>query len=103
MKSKLLYHITHIDNLDSIIKQGKLWSHAQIKQHTLGYQDMANENVQSRRRHTKIPISKDCYLHDYVPFYFAPRSPMLYSLKMQPIPQNDIIYFMTSIKTIGML
>lgn len=61
---------------------------------------MANENVQLRRRHTKIPINKDCYLHDYVPFYFAPRSPMLYPLKMQPIPQNDIIYFMTNIKTI---
>lgn len=70
----LLYHITHINNLQSIIKKSSLWSHARIRQHTIIYKDVANQDVQSRREHTKIPVGAGGYLHDHVPFYFAPRS-----------------------------
>lgn len=99
-KNALLYHITHINNLESIIKLGSLWSHAQIKKHTIHYKDVANQDIQSRREYTKIPVNIGGYLHNYVPFYFAPRSPMLYALKMQSIPQDDIVYFMTNTKSI---
>ena len=93
----LLYHLTHINNLQSIIRQGGLLSHVRIRQDTLTYKDVANQDVQSRRERTKIPVGAGGYLHDYVPiFYFAPRSPMLYVLRMQQIPQNDIVYFMTN-------
>lgn len=39
-------------------------------------------------------------LHDYVPFYFAPKSPMLYAIKNGRVEsydgkQDDIIYFVT--------
>jgi len=100
LENVLLYHITHISNLESIIKQGSLWSHAQIKEHTIHYIDVANHDIQSRRERTKIPVGAGGYLHNYVPFYFAPRSPMLYALKMQPIPQDDIVYFMTNTQAI---
>lgn len=98
--NKLLYHITHISNLQSIIKKGSLWAHARIKQRTINYKDVANQDVQSRREHTKIPVGAGGYLHDYVPFYFAPRSSMLYVLKNQQVPQDDIVYFMTNTETI---
>ena len=49
-----------------------------------------------RRERTKIPVGAGGYLHDYVPFYFAPRSPMLYVLCMQQISQDDIVYLMTN-------
>lgn len=98
--NKLLYHITHINNFESIIKQGSLWSHALIKQHRIHYKDVANQDIQSRRERTLIPVGTGDYLHDYVPFYFAPRSPMLYSLKMRSIPQEDLVYFMTNTETI---
>lgn len=39
-------------------------------------------------------------LHDYVPFYFASRSPMLYYLHKQTLNQNDIIYFMSNIQSV---
>ncbi|MCG5102555.1 type II toxin-antitoxin system toxin DNA ADP-ribosyl transferase DarT [Oceanobacillus alkalisoli] len=99
-KSKLLYHITHINNLESIFRQDSLLPHAHIKKCIINYKDVANQDIQSRRERTIIPVGAGGYLHDYVPFYFAPRSPMLYVLKMQPIPQDDIVYFMTNIESI---
>lgn len=92
----LLYHLTHINNLQSILHQGSLWSHALVRKHAISYKDVANQDVQTRRERTKIPIGVAGSLHEYVPFYFAPRSPMLYVLCMQQIPQNDIVYFMTN-------
>lgn len=81
--SQLLYHITHINNLSSIIKQGGLQSHITIQQQGIKYKDVANQDIQSRRNRTKIPLGPGGILHDYVPFYFAPRSPMLYYLYKQ--------------------
>lgn len=92
----LLYHLTHINNLQSILQQGNLWSHALVRKNAISYKDVANQDVQTRRERTKIPIGVVGSLHEYVPFYFAPRSPMLYALCMQQIPQNDIVYFMTN-------
>ena len=39
-------------------------------------------------------------LHNYVPFYFASRSPTLYYLHKQKLNQEDIIFFMSNIKSI---
>ncbi|GAA0427767.1 toxin-antitoxin system toxin DarT [Lentibacillus halophilus] len=97
----LLYHITHVANLPSILEQGRLQSHLIIQQHELPYEDVANLDVQSRRKKTKISGGMGGSLHDYIPFYFESRSPMLYSLLYKPnVNQNDMIYFMTNIQTI---
>lgn len=92
----LLYHLTHINNLPSILQRESLWSHACIKTHEVSYSDVANQDVQTRRERTKIPIGMCGNLHDYVPFYFAPRSPMLYVIGRQHPPQQNMVYFMTS-------
>lgn len=99
-ENTLLYHITHITNLHSILEQGALLSHARIKQNTLSYKDVANQDVQSRRNRTRIPVGAGGSLHDYVPFYFAPRSPMLYALNMQQISQDDLVYVMTNTEVV---
>ena len=92
--------IQMMNNLQSIIRQGGLLSHVRIRQDALTYKDVANQDVQSRRERTKIPVGAGGYLHDYVPFYFAPRSPMLYVLRMQQISQDNIVYLMTNTVTI---
>jgi hypothetical protein len=38
---------------------------------------IAYESVQARRANVAVPVAKRGGLHDYVPFYFCPRSPML--------------------------
>ncbi|PIC58307.1 hypothetical protein CSV80_05775 [Sporosarcina sp. P12(2017)] len=98
--NQLLYHMTHITNLPSILKCGGLQSHAVMQMNQLKHQDIANQDVQARRDRIKIPVGKGGTLHDYVPFYFAPRSPMLYYLHKQHLQQEDVVYFMTSIASI---
>lgn len=41
---------------------------------------IAYESVQGKRARTNVPCGPGGCLHDYVPFYFAPRSPMLYAI-----------------------
>lgn len=64
----------------------------------LQHEVIANQDVQLRRERTKIPVGNGGNLHDYVPFYFAPRSPMLYYLYKQMLQQEDVVYFMTSVR-----
>ncbi|WP_216086457.1 type II toxin-antitoxin system toxin DNA ADP-ribosyl transferase DarT [Sporosarcina newyorkensis] len=98
--NRLLYHLTHITNLPSILEQGGLQSHAMMQKNNLLHQDVANKDVQIRREKTIIPVGKGGNLHDYVPFYFAPRSSMLYYLYKQQLNQTDVIYFMTDVESI---
>ena len=66
--------------------------------------DVANQDIQGRRSNTKIPLGPLGNLHDYVPFYFAARSPMLYSVCRQGgIEQEKMVYFMSNTETIRKL
>jgi len=67
-----LYHITHINNLSSILKYGVL-SHNQAHQQC-ALTDISNQQVNARRS-TNDPIYHRS-LHNYVPLYFNPLNPM---------------------------
>lgn len=97
----LLYHITHIESLRSILQNGGFLAQSIVQKDIQTYIDVANSDIQMRRSRTKIPIAPGGNLHEYVPFYFAPRSPMLYSICHQGgIEQEKIIYFITHTETI---
>lgn len=74
-----IYHITHIKNLQSIATRGLL-SYNSMQDQTREYINLAHQTIQDRRAATRVPCSAGSTLHDYVPFYFAPRSPMLYTI-----------------------
>jgi hypothetical protein len=69
--------MTHISNLKNIL-DFDLLSHNRA--HSLGFNqaDISNSEVNSRR----------CRIHDFVPLYFTPRNPMLYSRKHV---QNELV------------
>ncbi|MFP7572284.1 DarT ssDNA thymidine ADP-ribosyltransferase family protein [Marivita sp. S2033] len=77
-----LFHMTHIDNLLSILQHGLL-SHNKAP----NYLDISNPDVNSRRERTD-PVHK-CSLHEYVPLYFNPRNAMLY--EKQAEYRSDIV------------
>lgn len=90
-----LYHITHIKNLSSILEYDHLLAHNLIQ--AKSYTNIAHQNIQDRRHTKTIPCSKGGVLHDYVPFYFCRRSPMLYAIHKGQVSgytgtQHDIIY-----------
>jgi hypothetical protein len=75
-----IYHITHIRNLPSILEAHGLMATSRLRQQRINYVDIAYQGIQDRRAITRVPCGAGGVLHDYVPFYFAPRSPMLYTI-----------------------
>ena len=72
-----IYHITHVENLPSIISDGMLISdHRMIDQ---GGPDAAIGMSRIKHRRLKLPISchPPDFVGDYVPFCYCPRSVML--------------------------
>ena len=84
-KINYLYHMTHKDNLENILRYG-LKSHNEAKKENLNKVDISDNQVNDRRSR-KEPIFKRS-IHDYVPLYFNPKNPMLYVRKQL---QNDIV------------
>lgn len=101
----LIYHITHKDNLSGIVSRDGIFAQSQMEHESVEYADIAHRRIQDRRSETPVPCGPGRCLHDYVPFYFAPRSPMLYAIKMGNVEdctakQNDIIYLVSSAQRI---
>lgn len=99
-----VFHITHVDNLDTILVGG-LRCFSQMDSRRIRYRNIAHKGIQDRRAETKVPLPPYGNLHDYVPFYFAPRSPMLYAIKGGWVEdysegQNPVIYLATTIQRI---
>ncbi len=97
----LLYHLTHISNLESIAEEG-LFSDSQIKTVQKAVEEIGHADVKQQRRHRVVPLPPGGCVSDYVPFYFAPRSPMLGSIWKGNVPmysggQGKIVYLVTSI------
>lgn len=70
-----IFHITAIANLASIAASNALLCKRALDQQKKAYQSIAYENLQDRR--AQRIVRKGENLHDFVPFMFAPRSPML--------------------------
>jgi hypothetical protein len=76
-----IYHITHVDNLAAIVREGMLVSDATMLARG-GPRVAIGMSAIKKRRIEEIMVS--CHpgtmVGDYVPFYFCPRSLMLYLL-----------------------
>ena len=76
-----IYHITHVDNLADIVRDGVLLCDAAIAARG-GPSVIIGMSEIKRRRIEEITVT--CHpgtkVGDYVPFYFCPRSVMLYLL-----------------------
>ena len=79
---KLLYHLTKLDNVQSIIEHG-LMSRAEIKNKKLNYGDVADPEIISRREMLGLDI--------YVPFHFHPYSAFDYAVKNNH-PDDKFVY-----------
>jgi hypothetical protein len=74
-------HITHVNNLPGIVQANGLWSDAKRIELGLGTSLVGMSRIKQRRL-TEIDVS--CYpgtkVGQYVPFFYCPRSIMLYIL-----------------------
>ncbi|HLJ57883.1 MAG TPA: DUF4433 domain-containing protein [Chthonomonadaceae bacterium] len=80
-ESPKIYHVTHLDNLGSLSSCGCLYSDSQMVRRGVGKTVIGMSEIK-RRRLEELDVS--CHpgtkVGEYVPFYFCPRSIMLYLL-----------------------
>lgn len=74
-----IYHIAHVDRLPSIVATGGLLSDAMVQAQVLGG-TMIGMNPIKQRRLTELQLASHpgLFVGACVPFYFCPRSVMLY-------------------------
>lgn len=76
-----IYHILHVDRLHSVVAEGCLLSDAEIsKRQNTGTSIGMKEIKQRRLNELKLNCYPDVYVGQCVPFYFCPRSIMLYMI-----------------------
>ncbi|AMO70066.1 hypothetical protein DOK_17425 [gamma proteobacterium BDW918] len=86
-----LYHIAHVDRLASIIATGGLLSDAQIAVQAVAGSMIGMSHIKQRRlQELTLTTHPDLYVGQCVPFYFCPRSIMLYIISQANSP--DLAY-----------
>ena len=100
-----IYRFTHLDNLTVYLQRKSLHAPNYTPSDGLAYKTIHNSDIQNNRKTTKINCGPDGVIHDYVPFYFGPRSPMLYQLHTGYVPgynegQQPLIYLISSAQAV---
>lgn len=96
-----IYHITDTDNLPSILACGGLRPCRWLINNSHPYTNIAYETIQDRRAITTVPCGPGGTLHDCIPFYFGPRSPMLYTINRGNVPgyskgQDSVLHLVST-------
>ena len=94
-----IYHIAHVDRLRSIVLDGFLWSDAEVRRRGIPGTAIGNANIKQRRRRIALQSHPGLRVGDCAPFYFCPRSVMLFKLYRANDPelpfrggQRDIVH-----------
>jgi hypothetical protein len=83
-----IYHITHVDNLPRIVTDGVLWSDAVIVEQGGPAAAIGMSMIKRRRlEELQVKCHPGTFVGAYVPFYFCPRSIMLYLIYMANHPE----------------
>jgi len=85
-----LYHIVHVDRLASIISMGGLLCDAAVIANQTDGTTIGMNNIKQRRlQELKLASHPDLHVGDCVPFYFCPRSIMLFIIRQANHPELD--------------
>jgi len=99
-----IYHITHMDNLSSIIEADRLWCDAQRIAQGFPNTNIGYSHIKDRRRRHRVTVAQHGTLGDYVPFNFCPRSVMLYVVSCghegYDGGQASVVHLVSSVQTV---
>lgn len=73
-----IYHIVHVDKLPSILHDGELICDAEVQRRSPVGTTIGMSKIKKRRMEKFLSSHPDLHVGDCVPFYFCPRSVMLY-------------------------
>jgi hypothetical protein len=78
-----IYHILHYDRLPSLLSTGFLYSDKYVRENNLPGSKIGYQLLKDRRLTNFLSSYQDLAVGACVPFYFCPRSVMLYTLDMK--------------------
>ena len=79
-----IYHILHVDRLASVVREGGLYCDAESVRRNLAGTTIGLDHIKNRRLHgCTLQTAPALHVGDCVPFYFCPRSVMLYLIHMK--------------------
>ena len=101
----MLYHFTHMSNLAAIAEHG-IYSDASVHERRQPFTRVGHPDIKERRRRRRVPLPPGGCVADYVPFYFAPRSPMLYVVQQGGVPgydggQDEVVFVVTTTEAVS--
>ena len=73
-----IYHIVHVDRLASIVSEARLSSDAEIQRRERPGTTIGMSDIKQRRLTNPLSSRAGLFVGDCVPFYFCPRSVMLF-------------------------
>lgn len=88
-QGRSIYHITPIDALPHIVEAGHLYSNAIMDDLPTSGTNIGITNLKQRRRGMPVHCHEGSFVGEYVPFYFCPRSVMLYLIFKGNHPELD--------------
>lgn len=99
-----IFHITHIENLPGILREGCLWSDARRIGQGFPVTNIGHRHIKQRRLTRPVPVAARGMLGEYVPFNFCPRSVMLFAVNKGHQDysggQDEIVHLVSTVKTV---
>lgn len=98
-----LFHFTHLRNLPTIMSVG-LFADSLARAGSMQV-EIADQEVKARRRTRPVRVGRGGYVGDYVPFYYAPRSPTMYVINRGDVSTyqggfDDVVYLATTVEAL---
>ena len=85
-----VYHITHVDNLAPIMAENQLVCDREMVRRGGPAKTIGMSSIKRRRvEELRVDCHPETKVGDYVPFYFCPRSVMLYVIHMANHPELE--------------
>lgn len=102
-----VFHFTHLSNLEGITARG-LQSDARCRESALTQTEVGSRAIRDRRLELAVgDAGPGGCVGDYVPWYFGPRSPMMFTLSRNNYEyrqgMDEVVYLVSSVPTIEAL
>lgn len=104
VQDRSIFHFTDLDNVAGIVAAGGLHSDSLMSGGGRVFRACANEGIKGNRRTKPVPCPPGGVVADYVPFYYATRSPMMSAInhgRVSGYTSNDnLVYFVSSLNAV---
>ncbi|WP_159460476.1 DUF4433 domain-containing protein [Lentzea albidocapillata] len=96
-----ILHFTDVANVPKIIAAGGIWPDNVMTNQSYAFRDCASADIKEARRTKPVPMPPYGCVGDYVPFYYAPRSPMMSAISKGGVPgysdSRQLVYFASTV------